>query len=122
MSFTDMKRILLSMMNLKRVGRWAMVGAIVLAVANVTWAGSIFLTGHDPDFHAQGLPGPKVINTVAIGYVRDTLFNPFVMAGSKFLFVESAIGTPGGHLIGRLGIIASGFIEGTDFDHHTAQY
>ena len=113
-----MRRILWSMINLKRVGRWAMVGAIVLAVANVTWAGSIFLTGHDPDFHAQALQGAKNINAVAIGYVRDPLFNQF--AGLRFLFVESAMAPPAGHLVGKAGIVASGFVEGVDFDPHTA--
>ena len=55
----------------------------------VASAGSIFLTGHDPDFHASG------INTVAINFVTDPTFNPFATGASKkFLFVESNIPVP----------------------------
>lgn len=93
-------------------------------VATPGWAGSIFLTGHDPDFHARqggNTVGARTINQVAIGFVMDPLFNPFAVGpGDKFLFVQSAISPPGGHINGKLGITDSGFVEGVDFDHHTA--
>ena len=61
----------------------------------VASAGSIFLTGHDPDFHASlggnGV-GAQGINTVAINFITNPTFNPFATgASNKFLFVESNI-------------------------------
>jgi len=84
-------------------------------------AGSIFLTGHDPDFHAiQGghAPGAQHINQAAITFITDPAFNPFVAAAPKFLFVESKGTIPGGHVQGKSGIIASGYADGAAFDHH----
>jgi len=94
---------------------------VLLTAVAPAWAGSIFLTGHDPDFHAvQGgnAAGSQHINQVAIDFVTDPAFNPF--SGLKFLFVESSISPPGGHVAGKNGIIASGYVEGTDFDHADA--
>lgn len=87
--------------------------------------GSFFLTGHDPDFHAispsGNVPGARKINQVAIDFILDPLFNPFVAGGnSKFLFVESKISPPAGHRNGVNGIVQSGFAAGTDFEHHDA--
>ncbi len=86
--------------------------------------GSVFLTGHDPDFHASlggNAAGAQNINIVAISFVMDPAFNPFVAGGiNQFLFVQSNIAPPGGHTNGLNGIIASGFILGTDFEHHDA--
>jgi hypothetical protein len=84
--------------------------------------GSVFLTGHDPDFHAfvgGNAVGAQNINIAAINFVMDPAFNPFVASGiDKFLFVESKGGVPGGHVNGVNGIIASGYVMGLDFDHH----
>lgn len=90
-------------------------------VSGVGEAGSIFLTGHDPDFHAQAgnTAGAQRINQVAISYVQDPGFNPFVGSAPMFLFVESNIVVPSGHLRGKNGIVASGYVEGVDFEHHT---
>ena len=104
-----MRRIVPSVTDLKGVGRRWLALAVFLAVANVAWAGSIFLTGHDPDFHASlggNAVGARNINTAAIGFIRDPGFNPFVVAGSRFLFVQSNIAPPGGHTDGKAGIIA----------------
>jgi hypothetical protein len=108
---------------------WLLV-ACLLGAPNLAWAGSIFLTGHDPDFHAVRGPnsvGAKNINAIAIGFVRDPAFNPFVTDISRFLFVESNIPAPRGHVIGKDGIVASGFVECSpstesecDFEHHDA--
>jgi hypothetical protein len=86
--------------------------------SNAGWAGSIFLTGHDPDFHAQSGPGENPtgaqhINQVAINFITDSAFNPFTSATSKILFVESTGSIPGGHHQGALGMNASGF---TNYD------
>ncbi|PWU21513.1 MAG: hypothetical protein C5B50_01585 [Verrucomicrobia bacterium] len=87
-------------------------------VANSTnVGGSIFLTGHDPDFHAY-IGGNKVgaqdINKRAIAFIMDPAFNPYW--NKKFLFVEASITPPSGHTDGVNGIIASGYVQGTDFD------
>lgn len=102
-----------------------LAAAVPLGLApQVTEAGSFFLTGHDPDFHAirgGNTAGAQKINQVAIAYVMDPAFNPFVAAGAtKFLFVESKTSPPGGHTRGVDGIVASGFGNGTAFDHHDA--
>lgn len=73
--------------------------------------GSFFLTGHDPDFHAQGSLGAQHINQIAINFVMDPAFNPFVAGGAKkFLYVAafpsdfSGSVIPGGHLDGAVGL------------------
>jgi hypothetical protein len=86
--------------------------------------GSIFLTGHDPDFHAFAAPntaGAQHINQDAIKFIMDPLFNPFVAGTKKFLFVEcDTCPVAGGHVDGRQGLSASGFVAGTDFETHGA--
>lgn len=79
-------------------------------------AGSILLTGHDPDFHAllgSNAAGAININQVAIGFIMDPGFNPY--STLPFIFVESSIAAPGGHTQGVGGIVASGYVAGTDF-------
>ncbi|MBI4430828.1 MAG: PEP-CTERM sorting domain-containing protein [Candidatus Omnitrophica bacterium] len=83
-------------------------------------AGSIFLTGHDPDFHATiggNAAGARNIINAAINFVNNVAFNPFAAVG-KLLFVESKGAVPGGHTRGVNGIVASGYTNGVDFDHH----
>lgn len=98
--------------------------AVSLGASSLAFGGSIFLTGHDPDFHASlggNLAGARKINQTGITYATDAAFNPFTAGGvSKFLFVESSIAAPGGHTVGKAGIVASGYTEGVDFEHHTA--
>lgn len=108
-----MKRLLLSF------------GILVIAVSLATplWAGSIFLTGHDPDFHAQAgnSLGAQHINQAAISFIMDPLFNDFAATGAtKWIFVEGKFSPPAGHLEGVAGMVASGYTAGTDFDHHDA--
>jgi hypothetical protein len=106
-----------------------LIVASLLAGSSLASAGSIFLTGHDPDFHAvlgRNSQGARTINVVAVGFVRDPAFNPLVTDTSVFLFVESKISPPPGHTVGKNGMIASGFTECTqtqvdcDFEHHDA--
>ena len=102
-----------------RRGALGTLGALLVCAQ--AWAGSIFLTGHDPDFHAVSSVGAQNINQTAIGFILDPAFNSVVAGGvTKFLFVESSIAPPGGHRVGKNGIVASGFTEGVDFDHHDA--
>lgn len=109
-----------------RSGKLAAVVLMFAALAAplAAHAGSIFITAHDPDFHATmggNTVGSRKINTTAIGYIMDAGFNPFVAGGvNKFLFVESTIAPPGGHVVGMNGIVASGYTSGVDFERHTA--
>jgi hypothetical protein len=101
----------------------AVLAAMVLVGSIDADAGSIFLTGHDPDFHASlggNAVGARNINIAAINYVQDPTFNPYVAVAPKFLFVQSNIAPPAGHTVGKAGIVASGYVEGVDFDHHDA--
>ena len=95
-----------------------------LVTGSTALAGSIFLTGHDPDFHASlggNAAGAIRLNQVAISFIQDPGFNPFYLGGAtKFLFVESSIAVPAGHTVGKNGIVASGYTEGVHFDHATA--
>jgi hypothetical protein len=107
--------------------RTSFVLALILAGAtSVSAQGSVFVTGHDPDFHAQSASpenwaGARRINNVAISYVMNPTYNPFLAGGaSKFLFVESKSFVPGGHRRGRDGIVASGYTEGVHFDWHAS--
>ncbi len=69
----------------------------VFTLMGQAFAGSIFLTGHDPDFHAilgGNALGAQHINQTAISYIMDPAFNPFVTSAPKFLLVESSIAPP----------------------------
>ena len=102
----------------------ALVVLVSLSVAGAASAGAIFLTGHDPDFHAfvgGNAAGAQNINNAAIDFILDSAFNPFTgNTTMDFLFVESFISPPGGHVNGVNGIVASGYTSGTDFEHHDA--
>lgn len=94
------------------------VCAMFLAVASGgAGAAAIFLTGHDPDFHATlggNTAGAQKIVQTGINFVTDPANNSFAALG-KFLFVESSIPVPAGHTVGMNGIIASGYTQGVDF-------
>lgn len=104
------------------------IASLLLCAAMVTpsaRAGSIFLTGHDPDFHAQSgggenPTGAQHINSKAIQYILDGAFNPYSASAHKFLMVESNIAVPSGHRRGTAGIALSGYAEGVDFEQHNA--
>lgn len=88
-------------------------------LAGPALAGAIFLTGHDPDFHAQpGFGNGGKLLQVGINYATsggdpDTF-------GGKFLWVESDRGFVSGHLRGEDGLNAIGLTEGVDYDTATA--
>ena len=112
-------------MRMRRVLTKLTLLALVLflggAIANAdSLVGSIFLTGHDPDFHAfEGGNGSGAadITTSAINFITDPAFNTFAADGiHKFLYVTSNITPPAGHIDGTLGIEAAGYTLGTDFD------
>ena len=93
-------------------------GLLALLLAPVAWSGPVFLTGHDPDFHAQDDAGAANLLTVGLDFVTG---NTTALAGTKFLWVESNIpvsGIPGGHRFGRNALTgALGLSMGTHFDH-----
>jgi PEP-CTERM motif len=111
---------------MSRLHRLVSQSAVLLLVltfadlsANADIVGSIFLTGHDPDFHALSgnTTGAQNINKAAINFIMDPAFNTFVAGGnSKFLLVESSMSPPGGHLDGSEGIVASGFSNFDEVD------
>jgi hypothetical protein len=93
-------------------------------VQNLGGGGSIFLTGHDPDWHAlagSNSLGAEHINQAGIQFVTDPAYNVFAAAGiHKFLWVSSKTPPPGIYLDTTAGLVASGFVEGTDFDRADA--
>jgi len=84
-----------------------------LVWAGATQAGPVFLTGHDPDFHAQGSPGAQNLMRTMLNFVTS---GTYAGGTTKFLFVESEISPPPGHLIGENGLNAIGLVEGVNYD------
>jgi hypothetical protein len=108
------------------LGRIAPIAFLaLLLVSCIANAGSIFLTGHDSDWHAYSggnAVGAQNMNRVAIGYILDPTVNPYYASGvHMFLFVESNITSwPADAHPGKWGIVSSGYVEGVDFEHHDA--
>jgi hypothetical protein len=77
------------------------------------WSGPIFLTGHDPDFHAQDSAGAKNLLRVGLTYALDGFFNDNV---HRFLWVESALPVTSGHRRGSdAGLPAIGLTNIQDY-------
>ena len=96
----------------------ATIAAFVLGAAPIATAGPIFLTGHDPDFHAQDSVGARNLLRSGLTFVTGGTFDDG--ASTKFLWVESRIPTPGGHRIGEAGLTALGLTLGTNYDRVNA--
>ena len=98
-----------------------LAGGVLLALAplwaGTAWAGPIFLTGHDPDFHSQLDPGAKNLLTTGLNYVTG---NTTFSSSEKFLWVESRIPRPTGHLVGEHGLNAIGLSLGVEYDRANA--
>lgn len=78
----------------------AVAAAIALPLSSAATAGPVFLTGHDPDFHTQpGLGNAGNLLAKALSFVTGGSYNDN-LASTKFLWVESAIAAPGGHVKG----------------------
>jgi hypothetical protein len=110
-----------------RMLAFAVCLVVVSMIAPRAFAGSIFVTGHDPDFHAflgGNQTGAQNITDSAIRYIMDPAFNPYVAGGDRnFLFVQcDTCVVPPGHIDGVPGITASagGFPAGTTFATHGA--
>ncbi len=90
------------------------VAAIWFASAAAN-AGPIFITGHDPDFHAQSDPDAVVLLETGLNFATSGTFNT---PGNRFLWVESNLPVTGGHLFGEDALTgALGLVAGVNFDH-----
>jgi hypothetical protein len=82
----------------------------------VVHAGEVFLTGHDPDFHSQpGLGNGDNLLAKALAFVTGGTFNDG-LAPTKFLWVESNIAAPSGHVKGYNSLDDVGATLGLDYD------
>src|SRR4249919_1641702 len=107
--------------------RLALGAALAMVTAPLGWCdtvGSIFLTGHDPDFHAAlggNTAGATNIIKDAMTFITDPTFNTFTAGGiNKFLYVEGSTPVPPGNTEGDAGLAAAGFLEGVNYDEADA--
>jgi PEP-CTERM motif-containing protein len=98
---------------MRRVCRNAALFLFLVSLAVRVEAGPIFLTGHDPDFHAQGSIGAQNLLRIGLNFAMGGLLNNNV---NKFLWVESFIPATSGHLVGANGLTAIGLTQGQDYD------
>ena len=90
--------------------------SVLFAATSTADAGPIFLTGHDPDFHAQpGFGNGQVLLETGLSFVTGGNFDDN-LAGTKFLWVESFITAPSGHLKGYNSLDDVGALAGVDYD------
>ena len=92
---------------------------ILLLGTSPAWAGPIFLTGHDPDFHAPGSAGAANLLRAGLNFVTNGTFDDAAPV-KRFLWVESRIAPPGGHLVGENGLGALGLALGAQYDRANA--
>ena len=92
-------------------------GVATLLLCSAVWAGPIFLTGHDPDIHAQSDAGAKNLLMTGLDFATENTTSTIT---EKFLWVESRIPTPSGHLVGEDGLISLGLTLGVHYDRANA--
>jgi hypothetical protein len=105
-------------MRTTRPFQWIASGLLGLLLAGSASAGPIFLTGHDPDFHAQVESDAKNLLRSGLAYVTGGSWvrDSSVTLGGRILWVESRISRPGGHLVGEDGLGDIGLALGTHYD------
>ena len=103
----------ITIMNIKHISRAAFV-LVSLGLLNQGYGGAIFITGHDPDFHAQGEPGAANLLRIGLNYSRNggsVVSNPGAL---PVLWIESDPadfgGVPGGHRFGLDGLRTIGYL------------
>jgi hypothetical protein len=96
----------------------ALVIAASFGVSTSALAGAVFLTGHDPDFHAQSSAGAQNLLKEGLNFVTGGTYN--TGPANKFLWVESNLAATPGHLVGENGLISIGLTLGTNFDQVNA--
>ena len=89
-----------------------LLGCALLVLPAAANAGPIFLTGHDPDFHAQSSSGAQNLLRAGLQFATGNTYN----TGTKFLWVESFLLPTSGHLRGEDGLNAIGLTLGTHYD------
>lgn len=102
---------------LRSFGRFLGAALSVAGLTAPAVAGPVFLTGHDPDFHAQGSAGAQDLLRAGLSFATGGTYNT---PGHKFLWVESNLPVIGGHLFGENGLIAIGLTPGVNFDQVNA--
>lgn len=80
--------------------------------------GPVFITGHDPDFHAVTSAAARNLLSAGLRFVTNGTYN--LDDGNKFLWVESRIAPPAGHRVGENGLGAIGLSESTHYDRANA--
>ena len=115
----------------------SITGLLTLLLCSAVWAGPVFLTGHDPDFHAQITNSARNLLKSGLAFVTGGTYTNPVDGGvgsltlgtggtGKFLWVEGRVGdpllpsVPGGHLIGEDGLGFIGLTLGIDYDRANA--
>jgi hypothetical protein len=99
---------------MKRLLSVAALATTLTLAAGASRAGAVYLTGHDPDFHAQGqISGQNQLN-VALNFVTGGTYNDAAPA-KKFLWVESRDPILGGHRRGFDGLATIG-VGASDVD------
>jgi hypothetical protein len=101
-----------------RIRLWGFVPLLALGAALPAFAGPIFLTGHDPDFHAQDSVGAQNLLRTGLSFVTNGTFDDG--AATKFLWIESRIATPLGHRVGEAGLTTIGLTLGVHYDRANA--
>ncbi len=92
----------------------SIVAGVTLALsAGLAQAGPVFLTGHDPDFHAQDSAGAKNLLSTGLDFATGGTYNN---GTDKFLWVESFLSPTSGHRVGEQGLTSIGLTLGTNFD------
>ncbi len=76
-----------------------------LALSTSAQAGAVFLTGHDPDFHAQGQASGEHELAAALNFVTSGTYHD---GSTKFLWVESFNAPTTGHRVGYNGLASVG--------------
>jgi len=104
---------MLKFSNLFNLTVAALLLAAGIVAAPTANAGPVLLTGHDPDYHAQGQQSGKDQLNIFLNYVTGGSYNS---GTTKFLFVESNLTPPAGFLTGELGLNAIGLAAGTHYD------
>jgi hypothetical protein len=97
---------------------FAVVIAASLGVSTSALAGAVFLTGHDPDFHAQDSAGAQNLLKEGLSFVTGGTYN--TGPAHKFLWVESNLAAIPGHRVGEVGLTSIGLALGTNFDQVNA--
>jgi hypothetical protein len=100
------------------------IALLALSSNGTVLAGPVFITGHDPDFHAQSTASARNLLNAGLDFATGGNYN--VADGNKFLWVEARVGdpgvpaVPGGHRIGEFGLVDIGLTLGAHYDRANA--